>query len=60
MRGGGIVEAKGNEKQSLSHLRRQLPLHKGASGCACVTLGVLALADADVACNAVIQRRNRR
>ena len=48
MRGGGIVKAKGNEKQSLSRLRRQLPLHKGAFGCTRSSLGVWALPDAFV------------
>ena len=42
----------------LSRLRRQLP--PGGSLWMCVTLGVWALPEAGVACNAVIQRRNWR
>ena len=32
-RDGGIVKVRFDPRQSLSRLRRQLPLHKGASGC---------------------------
>ena len=53
MRGGGIVNAERQRKTIPQSLPRQLPLHKGAFGHARASLGVWALPEARVVCNAI-------